>query len=246
MTIKPVLLLQSRPEDVVSDNEYDAFCRMAALESSLVHRMRIERDELFDINLDDYSAIIMGGGPANIAYPDDKKSPEQKRFEPWLFAQLQRIVDADKPFLGVCLGYGAIVKLLGGEVSLDVSEPVEAVKVTIRGNAVDDDLLQGIPREFDAFVGHKEGVMNIPEPAIELARSARCSQMLRVGDNVYATQFHPELSADGLALRIQAYRHAGYFAPEEADLLIQAARSSTVTWPEKILQNFIAKHVVAE
>lgn len=242
--MKPVLLLQSRPEDVVSDNEYDAFCRMAALEPSQMHRMRIERDELVELPLDDYSAVIMGGGPANIAYPEDQKSLEQKRFEPWLFGQLRRIIDADKPFLGVCLGYGAITKLLGGEVMLGVSEPTEAVKVTILNDAVDDDLLRGIPREFDAFVGHKEGVVTVPAPAVELARSATCSQMLRVGENVYATQFHPELSADGLALRIQAYRYAGYFAPEEADLLIQAAHSSTVTWPEKILQNFITKYVI--
>jgi glutamine amidotransferase, class-I len=75
-----------------------------------------------------------------------------------------------------------------------------------------------------------------------LARSSTCVQMLRAGNNVYATQFHPELDADGLALRINIYKHAGYFAPEEADLLIANAQQEVITWPELVLRRFVERY----
>jgi GMP synthase (glutamine-hydrolysing) len=49
-----------------------------------------------------------------------------------------------------------------------------------------------------------------------LAYSESCPvQAFRVGTRVYATQFHPELDLDGLATRIEVYKYAGYFEPEE-------------------------------
>ena len=50
--------------------------------------------------------------------------------------------------------------------------------------------------------------------------------------------------SDGLALRINIYKHAGYFAPEEAQDLIDAAyrESELVTEPVKILRRFVEKY----
>ena len=66
--------------------------------------------------------------------------------------------------------------------------------------------------------------------------------MFRVKTNLYATQFHPELDAEGLVTRIDIYRHAGYFAPESAGELMAAARRSTVTEPMTVLKNFVARY----
>ena len=99
-----------------------------------------------------------------------------------------------------------------------------------------------MPAEFRGFVGHKEGVVEPPSRCVVLARSSTCVQMLRVGRNVYATQFHPELDADGLALRINIYKHAGYFAPSEAQALIDVVCREHVTEPVKILQQFIKRY----
>ncbi len=58
-----------------------------------------------------------------------------------------------------------------------------------------------------------------------LAESAACPvQAFRVGRNVYATQFHPELDLVGIRTRIDVYRHAGYFEPDQADVLHGARR----------------------
>jgi len=66
--------------------------------------------------------------------------------------------------------------------------------------------------------------------------------MIRYGQNVYATQFHPEADAGVFEDRIRIYRHKGYFAPETADDLIAMCHSSDVTVPVEILRRFVARY----
>ena len=194
------------------------------------------------VNLDDYAAVLMGGGPANFAYDDDHKSPEQKAFEPWLWWLLDQIVAEDKPFFGACLGLGALVTHAGGRMSFEAGEPVGAVDIRL---VAEDPILADTPRDFAAFVGHKEGAREIPSALAVLAQNETCVQMVRCGQNVYGTQFHPELDPAGLELRINTYRHAGYFEPEEADKLIAAGWQSGVDdAPTNLLRAFIARHVL--
>jgi GMP synthase (glutamine-hydrolysing) len=96
---------------------------------------------------------------------------------------------------------------------------------------------------FHAFTGHKEAVSRLPGHAALLASSAACPvQAFRVGANVYATQFHPELDVAGLRTRIDVYKHAGYFDPDQAEeIKAQAARSS-ITWPPVILRGFVRRY----
>ena len=106
-----------------------------------------------------------------------------------------------------------------------------------------DPLLEGLPDQFDAFVGHKEAVQTLPKGAAHLLSSGPCPfQMIRHGDNVYATQFHPEADAAGFETRIRIYRHKGYFDPAEADDLIAMCRAADVRWPERILHNFVCRY----
>ena len=241
--MKPFLLLQSRPEDAASDNEYEAFWQMSGLTPDDVVRLRMDKDDLPDvIDFSRYSGIFMGGGPANLADPAHKKSLLQQRFEPWLLKQLSLIVKDDVPFLGTCLGFGALTVVLQGQVDFEYGEPVSAVAIEVLPDGIGDPLLREVAPVFDAFVGHKEGVGAAPVGAVELARSAACSQMIRVGNNVYATQFHPELDGKSLALRIQTYRNAGYFHPSEAESLIEMALEAQVSYPVTILKSFALRY----
>ena len=239
---KPLLLLQSRSEDEASDDEYQAFLKFGGLKPAELTRLRLDMGMRPQVALDDYAGVLMGGGAANFAYDDAQKSPEQREFEAYILPLIQRIVATDTPFLGACLGVGALVTALGGRTSFDYSEAVGAVDIKLTPEAKNDPLLAGMPAEFRGFVGHKEGVVEPPSRCVVLARSSTCVQMLRVGRNVYATQFHPELDAAGLALRINIYKHAGYFAPSEAQSLIDTVRREHVTEPVKILQQFIKRY----
>jgi GMP synthase (glutamine-hydrolysing) len=46
----------------------------------------------------------------------------------------------------------------------------------------------------------------------------------------------------GLCTRIEVYKHAGYFAPDQADEIKAQARRSNVTWPPVILRRFVQRY----
>ncbi len=240
---KPFLLLQSRPEDEASDDEYTAFLKFGELQPDQLLRLRLDAGQYPELDFAQYSGIIMGGGPANFAYDKAHKPSSQRQFEEYVIPLIQRVIAEDKPFLGACLGIGAVVTALGSAPDFDHGEPVKAVWISKTPEAIGDPLLEGVAEQFYGFVGHKEGVAVAPPGCMVLARSDTCVQMLRVGHNVYATQFHPELDADGLALRIDVYRHAGYFRPDEAESLIAEAYRQSVVEPVKILHNFVQRYM---
>ena len=105
-----------------------------------------------------------------------------------------------------------------------------------------DDLLTGLPSPFLAFVGHKEACDTLPENAKLLATSDSCPvQMFRIKNNIYATQFHPEADEGEYVVRIEAYKHHGYFPPEEADTLLKKIQGIKTPHSHEILKRFVRK-----
>ncbi len=168
--MKPFLLLAIRAEDAAADNEYDSFLTMAGLEESELRRVRLEQRALGDVDLRDWSGIMLGGGPFNYTDPADLKTPVQRRVEADLSGLLDRVVSADFPFLGACYGIGALGCHQGAEVDRRFAEPVGAVEITLTPPGRRDPLLGELPRTFQAFTGHKEAISRLPGHAILLAR----------------------------------------------------------------------------
>jgi GMP synthase (glutamine-hydrolysing) len=244
--VKPFLLLGTRGEDAAADNEYDAFLGFTGLEESLLRRVRLERRPMGTVVLDDWSGIFLGGGPFNASDPEDAKSTVQKRVETELGRLLDEVVCRDFPFLGACYGIGLIGTHEGGTVDRAYAEPISRVRVTLTEQGRDDPLLADLPTEFEPFVGHKEAVSRLPAHAVLLATSPGCPvQAFRVGEHVYATQFHPELDILGLCTRIEVYKHAGYFEPDQAESLKEMARAGEVFDPPKILSRFVQRYARA-
>jgi GMP synthase (glutamine-hydrolysing) len=106
-----------------------------------------------------------------------------------------------------------------------------------------DPLLADFPTPFRVLLGHKEACDATPPGTALLARSAGCPvQMIRLGENIYATQFHPEGDPEGFAVRIHAYRHHGYFAPETADALVDAVSREDTPHAQQILSRFVRRY----
>ena len=268
--MRPFLFLGTRAEDVAADGEYDAVLRFSGLEESQCRRVRLERDSLTDVlgevDLDDWSGVILGGGPFNVSDPEERKSPAQLRAEAELRALALQVVSTDTAFLGCCYGIGTLGSLLGGMVDRTYGEPIGAVPITLTDQGAEDPLLGVLPRRPDAALApavtaglptvairvpahplarallDTEGVdlHALPRGAVLLASSATCPvQAFRLGSRVYATQFHPELDNDGLVTRIEVYRHYGYFEPAGASALIDSARAARVTEPPRLLARFV-------
>jgi GMP synthase (glutamine-hydrolysing) len=241
--VKPFLLLAIRAEDAAADNEYDSFLALSGLGEGELRRIRLEQRALGQIDLSEWSGIMLGGGPFNYSDPEELKTPVQRRVETDLDGLLGRVVDADFPFLGACFGVGALGRHLGAPVDRQYGEPVGAVEITLTPTGRQDPLLSAMPAAFNAFTGHKEAISRLPGQAVLLASSAGCPvQAFRVGANVYATQFHPELDVAGLCTRTEVYKHAGYFDPDQAEEIKAQAARSDIRWPPAILRGFAARY----
>lgn len=238
--MRPFLFLGTRAEDDAADGEYAAVLRFSGLAEGQLRRVRLERESLPDLDLDEVSGIVLGGGPFNVSDPEESKTPTQRRVEAELADLAERVIATDTPFLGCCYGIGTLGRSRGGLVDRTFGEPIGAVPLTLTADGRDDPLFGVLPERFDAFLGHKEAVTRLPEGAVLLASSATCPvQAFRLGERVYATQFHPELDVEQLCLRITVYREHGYFAADEFDGLIAAARAAHVTEPPRLLARFV-------
>lgn len=241
--MKPFLLLATRAEDTAADEEYAAFCRFGGLEPGQLRRVRLEAEPMPAIDLADYSGIILGGSPFTSSDDVSTKSATQLRVEAELEQLLDTVVAHDFPFLGACYGVGTLGRHGGGIVDRQFGEPIGEVRVVLTDEGAADPLLAGLPREFSAYVGHKEACSVLPAGAVRLAGSEHCpNQMFRLQENLYATQFHAELDTEGLLTRIWIYRDAGYFPPDQADAVMAEVRGRTVTSPQRILRNFVTRY----
>lgn len=243
--MKPFLILQLRPETEAADDEFAAILRKGGLDAGGVHRIRLDLADIpADLSLDDYSGVIVGGGPGCVSDAPKDKTPTEAKIEKAVMGLMPDITARDFPFMGCCYGIGVLGTHLGADVSKKrYSEEVGTSHCKMTDDGANDPLLAGLPDRFDAFVGHKESLQELPEGCTHLLASDTCPfQMIRYGENVYATQFHPEADDEGFEVRIGIYRHKGYFDPKDADRLIEMCRAADVHVPEQILRNFVQKY----
>ena len=241
--MKPFLLIGTRPEDDAADGELDAVLRFGGLSPDTLVRIRLESGPLPALDLDAYSGIVVGGSPFNASDPIELKSTTQRRVEAELASLLDEVVERDLPFLGACYGVGTLGVHQGGLVDRTFGEAVGAVPVSLTPEGRADPLFDGLPDTFAAFVGHKEAIHTPPPHAVVLASSPTCPvQAFRVKQNLYATQFHPELDVPGIVTRIGVYRHAGYFPAETTESLIAEVSSQLVVHPPRVLANFVRRY----
>ncbi|MGQ7844883.1 glutamine amidotransferase [Granulosicoccus sp. 3-233] len=243
--MKPFLILQLRPETAASDDEFNAILDKGGLSVEQARRIRLDQEYLpQDLSLDDYSGVIVGGGPGCVSDAEHGKSAMDKQIESAVLGLMPQITETDFPFLGCCYGIGILAHHLGATVSKEqYGEAVGAVECELTQAGRQDPILDGVDERFRAFVGHKEAVQHLPEGCEHLAQSEPCPyQMIRYRDNVYATQFHPEADGNSFEVRIQVYRNAGYFPPEEAQKLVDMCRAEDIRMPERILTNFVRRY----
>jgi len=240
--VKPFVLLATRDHDKAACDEYESVREHAGLAPEELIHIRVESGPLPTLQLEDYSGVFLGGSPFNIS--DAEKSDLQMRVEADIRAVVDAIVDADFPFLGMCYGIGTVTVHLGGAVDRTYAEGLGAIEVTLTPESAGDPLLNGMPPSFQAFVGHKEACNGAPPGVTVLGTGEACPvQMYRHGENIYVTQFHPELDIVSLEQRMRIYSNAGYFHPDDFDILIAMARNSGVAeHPHRLLRNFVVRY----
>ena len=164
--MKPFLLLAIRPEDVAADDEYAAMLRCTGLEEGQLRRIRTEQGPIGRIDLDQWSGIILGGGPYQVSDPEDSKSAVQRRVEAELAALLDDVVARDHPFFGSCYGIGTLGRHQGAVVDRTYGEPISGVQITVTEAGLSDPLFRVAGPSFGAYLGHKEAILKLPAHAM--------------------------------------------------------------------------------
>lgn len=242
--MKPFLIFQLRPEAPVADGEYYAMLEKGHLSEERTRRIRLDQQPMPDLNLDDYAGVIVGGGPGCVSDAPEDKVPVEARIEAEMLSLMPEVIARDMPFLGCCYGIGILGHHLGAEVSKRrYSEPVGPVDCALTEDGKSDPLTAHLDTEFAALVGHKEALQELPDGAVHLVSSGPCPfQMIRHGQNVYATQFHPEGDGQVFADRVDFYKHRGYFPEDEAQAIKDRCMAASVSQPQRILQAFVQRY----
>ena len=239
--MRPFLLLATRADDEPADAEYEAFLLRTGLDASDLVRCRLEAGPMPRIDLEDYSGILVGGSPFNTTTVH--KSATQQRVEAEFDALLDRVVAEDFPFLGACYGIGTLARHQGAHIDSTYAEEVDAPEITLTPQGLADPLCAGMAPAFRAFVAHNDAITVAPPHMVVLATSPSCPvQMMRGKDNLYATQFHPELDGEFFAHRQGFYADHGYFDPEALPEIQAWTRAQDVSGSWHVLRNFVERY----
>jgi GMP synthase-like glutamine amidotransferase len=142
--------------------------------------------------LEGVDAVVAYGGTMN---PDDDARLA------WLAdvrATLAEAVERDTAVLGICLGAQLLGQALGVGAPRLAQPELGWFQVELTPEGADDALLGPLAPACEVFQWHDYGC-ELPEGAVQLARSERAAQQAyRLGDAVWAIQFHIEVDADSV------------------------------------------------
>jgi len=240
MDPRPLLYVCVRPQRGAAEGEYRSFRNATGLGPDLLHELDLVRDPLPADALERYAGFVVGGSPFNATDPD--RSEVQRRLESDLERIAAAALEGGPAAMFTCYGIGVVTRMLGGTVTRDYPEGTTAAGIELTDAGANDPLFGVMSRRFHAFTAHKESTTTAPTAAVLLATNEACPvQAYRVGDRLYATQFHPELTALDFTERMVFYRDAGYFDAAAFDAVAERVLAATVTEPVRMLRAFASR-----
>lgn len=234
-----VLYVCARPQESARAAEYRSFLTAMRLDETRVDLLDLVREPLPPDAFERYAGFVIGGSPFNVTDPDSSKTEQQLHVESSLERIAQAAAEQRTAALFTCYGIGVVTRMLGGEVSRAWPESTGPTVVSLVDEGHRDALFGGLASRFTALSGHKEGSGEAPPTSTLLATNEACPvQAYRVGDRLYATQFHPEPTNRDFVDRMSVYRNDGYFESDDYDILAERVLQASVTEPARILKAF--------
>lgn len=237
MDSRALLYLCVRPQQDAAVGEYASFRAATGLDEQSLHAWDLVSAPLPEDALDRYRGFVVGGSPFNAAEP--QKSDVQRRLEDDLERVATAAAASRTTAMFTCYGIGVVTRMFGGAVSRDYAEATGAASIALTDAGRADPVFGVLPDPFNAFTAHKEGTLRLPAEAVLLATNDICPvQAYRVGDSLYATQFHPEPTPRDFTDRMVVYRDAGYFDAAEFDTVAERVLAASVDAPARMLRAF--------
>ncbi len=242
--MKPFLLVSTRPEEEALVSEYQAYLRSTGLDQDDLELAEFDLLGLPPVNFEEFAGVLVAGSP----YGNTTLSSAKSKTQLWVTEELksffEQALEAGVPLLATGTAMTTLAAALGGEVTSDNPELSEVTRITLTPEGREEPLLEGIGEEFLAYGTHTESLCELPEGATRLAWSAACPiQMFKQGNNVYGVQFSPELDAEAISRKMEAYADAGDFGIGDLDMLVSEGRHRTGNQKTAlILRHFVEKY----
>lgn len=170
----------------------------------------------FPEDVQEFDGFLIGGSPSSVH--DEDAWIER------LLSVIRKAYAAGKPLAGACFGHQAIAKALGGTVG---PNPGPFVLGTAETEVVAPAPWMEPVARFRLAAAHGEQVTGLPPGAEVVGRTPGCpAAAYRIGDRVFATQYHPEMTPEFLAALVEE------FAPHFPAEVGQAARAALASGTE--------------
>ncbi|MBB2900594.1 GMP synthase (glutamine-hydrolyzing) [Kineococcus radiotolerans] len=152
----------------------------------------------------DPAAVILSGGPSSV-YAEGAPQVDPALFE------------AGVPVLGICYGFQAMAKALGGEVARTGQREYGGTAAALP-NAAESTLLRDQPAEQPVWMSHGDSVSRAPE-GFRVTASTDGTPVAAFEDDerrLYGVQWHPEVkhSTHGQDVLVNFLRHGAGIDPD--------------------------------
>ncbi|MDJ1115487.1 glutamine amidotransferase-related protein [Microbacterium dauci] len=235
----PLVYLCVRPQIDAADGEYASFLAAMQLDETGLERWNLVDDDLPADAFTRWRGFVVGGSPFNTTEADAAKPDAQHRIERGLGEVARAAAAGETTALFTCFGIGVATRTLGGEVTRDFPEDTGPTGIRLTDAGRTDRLFGALTEGFTALTAHKEGTAHLPDGAVLLATNDDCPvQAYRVGDRLYATQFHPEPTGAAFTERMTIYRNHGYFEASEYDAVAARVLAADLDEPQRLLHTF--------
>ena len=164
-----------------------------------------------------FDALVIMGGPMSLCERDRP---------PWLSvekAYLERVLQRELPFLGICLGAQMLAEIYGGRVSRGPQSEIGWFPLRLAQERHDTWIGDALPENLTTFFWHDD-VFETPREATRIAGTAASEHQAFVLGSSLALQFHLEVTpewAAHLATRDADQLVPGRYVQSAADILGQ-------------------------
>lgn len=164
-----------------------------------------------EVIMERYSGVILGGS-GDFDFDGNRDEHDESRKVSYELLGMLRplfryLFDNDVPTLGICYGHQLLGAFAGAQVKYDSEQrKTKSHEVKLMVDKHDYFLFTDLPDSFPAQYGHKDVLDRVPEGAVLLMNGGDSCKVsaLRYKNNIYTTQFHPELSYDDMVARMKA------------------------------------------
>ena len=197
--------------------------------------------------MNEYHGIILGGSGEYYFDGGKEETDPVRKISYEILGKLRPLFSYlfknDVPTLGICYGHQLLGAFAGAQVHYDKEQQKSrSHEIKLMVDKHDYFLFSDLPESFQAHYGHKDTLDKVPEGAVLLMNGGdQCKiSALKYKNNIYTTQFHPELTMPDMMERIKnspGYLPEGVLAEE---IFKDEPHSNT------ILQNFgkfVAMHI---